>query len=264
MPGNVLSLLLAVATLASLMSAAAQTPLVPTPAQTPLVPTTAQTPLVPAALAPLVRGGVLQPPWRVVTLPQQTLPVTRYSAETVDGREALRIESRGSYGNLVHELQPGESPETLRWAWRLTQPNPAMDLRTKAGDDVPVRVCASFDLPLERVPFVERQLLRLARGKTNEPLPAATLCWVWGHAEAPGALLPNAYTRRVRYIVLRNAQHESGRWFEESRDIAADFQRAFGDESATLPPLTALIVAGDADNTGGVSIAHVSGLRWGP
>ena len=255
MPGNVLSLLLAVATLASLMSAAAQTP---------LVPTMAQTPLVPAALAPLVRGGVLQPPWRVVTLPQQTLPVTRYSAETVDGREALRIESRGSYGNLVHELQPGESPKTLRWAWRLTQPNPAMDLRTKAGDDVPVRVCASFDLPLERVPFVERQLLRLARGKTNEPLPAATLCWVWGHAESPGALLPNAYTRRVRYIVLRNAQLESGRWFEESRDIAADFQRAFGDESATLPPLTALIVAGDADNTGGVSIAHVSGLRWGP
>ena len=215
-------------------------------------------------LAPLVQGGALQLPWRVVTLPQQTLPVTRYSAEVVDGREALRIESRGSYGNLVHELPPGEVPRMLQWSWRLAQANPAIDLRTKAGDDVPVRVCASFELPLERVPFVERQLLRLARAQTGEPLPAATLCWVWGHAEPAGALLPNAYTRRVRYIVLRNAQHAAGRWFEESRDIAADFQRAFGDESATLPPLTALIVAGDADNTGGVSIAHVAGLRGAP
>ena len=32
----------------------------------------------------------------------------------------------------------------------------------------------------------------------------------------------------------------------------------------SLPPLVAVIVAGDADNTGGHSIAHVSGLRFAP
>ena len=49
-----------------------------------------------------------------------------------------------------------------------------------------------------------------------------------------------------------------------SRDVAADFRRAFGGESATVPPLTAVIVAGDADNTGGRSVAFVAGLSFEP
>ena len=229
-----------------------------------LLAVTALAALAAAAIAPVVQGGRIPPPWRVVTLPQQAAPVTRYSAETVDGREALRVQTQGSYGNLVHELPSAEAPKRLRWAWRLQEPNTAVDLRVKAGDDAAVKVCMSFDLALDRVPFIERQMLKLARSRSGQPLPAATLCWVWGAAEAKGALLPNAYSRRVRYIVLRNRDDALATWFEENRDVAADFRRAFGDESAELPPLSALIVAGDGDNTGGASLAHVSGLRVEP
>ncbi len=218
----------------------------------------------PAVLAPLVQGARIAEPWRVVTLPQQSKPVTRYSAEMVDGREALRIQTQGSYGNLVHELAAAEAPQRLRWSWRMQQPNTAVDLRVKAGDDAAVKVCMSFDLPLDRVPFMERQVLRIARSRTGQDLPAATLCWVWAATEAKGALLPNAYSRRVRTIVLRNGSDALATWFEENRDVAADFRRAFGDESAEPPPLSAIIVAGDGDNTGGASLAFVSGLRVEP
>ena len=226
--------------------------------------------LAAAVLAPLVQGGALHPAWRVVTLPQQTKPVTQYSAQTIDGRDAVRVQAQASYGNLVHAFasnagaEATQPPRQLRWAWRLQQPTAEVDLATQAGDDAAVKVCMSFELPLGRVPFVERQLLRLARSRSNEPLPAATLCWVWAHHETKGALLPNAYTRRVRYIVLRNAQDALATWHEERRDVAADFHRAFGDESIGLPPLSAVIVAGDADNTGAASLAHVSDLRAGP
>lgn len=107
-------------------------------------------------------------------------------------------------------------------------------------------------------------LLRLARSRTGENLPAATLCWVWAGAEERGALLDNAYSRRVRFIVLRNGHDAPGQWQPESRDVAADFLRAFGDESPTVPPLTAAIVAGDADNTGARSLAHVADLVFAP
>lgn len=146
----------------------------------------------------------------------------------------------------------------------MQQPNALADLRAKSGDDAAVKVCMSFDLPADRVPFVERQLLRLARARTGQDLPAATLCWVWAGAEAKGALVPNPYTRRLRSIVLRNASDALGSWMEESRDVAADFVRAFGDESAELPPVTAVIVAGDGDNTGASTLAHVSALRVEP
>ena len=220
--------------------------------------------LAAAVLAPLVQGGAVQPPWRLVTLPKQTLPVTLYKAESIDGRDALRIQAQGSYGNLVHDLPSITAPGRLRWAWRLQQPNPAMNLRIKAGDDTPVKLCMSFDLPLDRVPFADRQRLSLARAFAGEALPAATLCWVWGHAEPAGAVLPNPYTHRVRYLVLRTAQDAPGTWFEENRDVAADFRLVFGDESTAPPPVTALIVSGDADNTGGASVAHVAALRAEP
>lgn len=214
-------------------------------------------------LPPLVNAeGGLGAGWRVVGLPQQKPPATRYASVQVDGRAALRIEAEASYGNLVHEWPKGvAAPRTLRWSWRVDRPNAQADLRSKAGDDAAARVCLSFDLPIERVPFVERQLLRLARTRTGQPLPAATLCWQWDAMLPAGTLLDNVYSRRVRILVLRGAGAAPGTWFAEERDVAADFLRAFGDEASGLPPLTAVIVAGDADNTGASSLAHVADLR---
>lgn len=220
------------------------------------------------APGPLVR----QPPggqpavgsgWRLLTLPKQRPPVTAYRGALLDGRAALRIDASASYGNMAHALT-GLAPASVRWTWRVEQPNNFTQLKTKSGDDSPVKVCLSFDLPLESVPFFERELLRLARTRSPEPLPAATLCWVWGHAEAKGSVIPNPYTRRVRYIVLRGQGDATGRWFEEKRDVAADFRAAFGDESQAVPPVTAVLVSGDADNTGARSLAYVAGLEFTP
>jgi hypothetical protein len=218
-----------------------------------------------AVLAPLVEGSQIGPGWRVVTLPRQTKPVTRFVPEQVAERPALRVEADHSYGTLVFDLPaPQAAPRLLQWSWRVEQPNPAADLRTRGGDDTPVKVCLSFDLPIENLGFGERQLLRFMRSSSDEPVPAATLCWVWGAAEPRGALIENAFTRRVRYIVLRNGSDASATWFDESRDIAADFKRAFGEESAAVPPVLGAVVGGDADNTAARSVAHVRGLHFEP
>ncbi len=215
-------------------------------------------------LPALVQGGQIGAGWRVAALPQQKKPVTRFSAETVGDRPALRVEANASYGNLVFEPASGAIPNRLSWAWRVHQPVQGSDVSTKLGDDLAAKVCLSFDLPLAKVPFVERQLLRLARSRSGENLPAATLCWVWGGSASSGQLLDSPYTRRLRYIVLHAQDEALGTWFEESRDVLADFRRAFGDEVPSPPPLLAVIVGGDADNTGGHSVAHVTSLRWQP
>ena len=217
-----------------------------------------------AALSPLVQNQALGPGWRVVGLPKQSLPFTRYSAEVIDGRAAVRVQVQASYGNLVHDLAAVPAPRTVRWSWRVQQANGKTDLRNKAGDDTAVKVCMSFDLSMDRVPFLERQALRLARASTDQALPAATLCWVWGGAEAKGELLPDPYSRRVRYIVLRQSQDALATWFDETRDVAADFRRAFGDESLDVPLVTAVIVSGDGDNTGASTAAFVADLRFEP
>jgi hypothetical protein len=76
-----------------------------------------------------------------------------------------------------------------------------------------------------------------------------------GRAEPRGTVVDNAYSRRVRYIVLRSAADAADTWVDERRDVAADFPAGLWRRSATVPPLTGVIVAGDADNTGGRSVA---------
>ena len=215
-------------------------------------------------LPPLTEGDQVVAAWRPLGLPNQTKPTTRFSAERVAGRAALRLDADRSYGNLVFDLAPGPLPQRLRWSWRLQVPNPAADLRQRGGDDAAAKVCVAFDLPLDSLPFTDRQVLRLARANSSVTLPAATVCYVWAGNETRGALIANAFTRRVRYIVLRNAQDGPGNWQDESRDLGADFLRAFGDESPQVPPLLAVLVGADADNTGLHSVAHIAYLRFEP
>ena len=214
------------------------------------------------SLPALVEGPHFGPGWKVATLPHQTKAVTRFSVERVDGKSAVQLQAESSYGNLVRVLPGIVPPARLRWSWRLQNPNPGTDLRQKSGDDLPARVCLSFDLAPDRLPFVERQKLLLARGYAGEALPAATLCWVWGAREAVGALFDSPFTRRLRYLVLRNAGDPLATWLDEGRDIAADFKRAFGDEASELPPLVLVGIGADADNTGAHTVAQIADLRF--
>lgn len=211
-------------------------------------------------LAPLGEA----PGWTAALLPQQRLPRTQFTRVELDGAPALRVEAPASYGNLLHRVPAGVSARSLVWRWRVERFAEGADLSRKTGDDTAVKVCVMFDLPLERVPFIERQTLRIARAATAEPLPAATLCYVWDPKLPPQTLLANAYTRRLRWIVLQGQGAASGSWQNERRDLRADFLRAFGDEATELPPLQAVLVGADTDNAGGHSVAHVAGLELLP
>lgn len=273
-----------------------------------------------ASDGPLAAGpSLLAPPgaaaWVSAPLPAQKLPPTRFEVREVDGRPAWRVESPASYGNLVHAVQGAATQaRTVSWRWRLDRAIERADLLTKAGDDAALKVCLLFDMPAERVPFVERQLLRVARAASGQALPAATLCYVWAPlpAAAPGTsagpaggawtgpgagpgtgahagpgtgvgmvaaagavgaagaagpsprVLPNAHTRRMRWMVLRGAESPLGAWQREQRDLRADFLRAFGDETSTVSPLVAVLVGADADNTGGHGLGWLQDLTLRP
>jgi hypothetical protein len=144
------------------------------------------------------------------------------------------------------------------WQWRADELIDAVDLRTRPGDDVAVKVCVMFDMPLEKVPFVERQLIRVARGKTTEPVPGATVCYVWDVHLPVGTTLDNAFTRRIRYKVLQSGTANLHKWMNERRNIAADFTELFGAESSEVPPVIGVLVGADSDNTKAHSLAHVA------
>ncbi len=208
--------------------------------------------------SPIGSGNEPPTPWRVAGLPQPSKPLTRFGVVELDKQRVLRVEADHAYGNLIHPLKDMRAG-TLSWRWRVDQLAAGTDLKRKSGDDAALKVCAFFDLPESQLPFVERQLLRIASSRAGEKLPTATLCYVWDEHLPQGTLLHNAYTHRVRYIVT---QGKARQWSDEKHDLAADFQRAFGDDSPTVPALTAIVIGADTDNTGSHSIGYVSDLRF--
>lgn len=222
---------------------------------------------LPALLQP---DGSLNPAWRFVGFPkkQADLPPTRFEAGRVDGTPAVQVITASSYGTLVHDWT-GAAPARLQWRWRLDTPlsdgKAPPDILTKAGDDAALKVCVMFDHPLDRVPFLERTVLRIARSVSGENLPAATVCYVWDSTHPALTQGPNPYSRRVRFISLQGQGAPLARWVNESRDVAQDFATLFADEQpdgAPVPRVTRVLLGADSDNTASNSSGWVADLRW--
>ncbi len=224
----------------------------------------AQAPSVPPAFSTMP-AGTPAAPWRTAGLPKQKLPFTQFMVTPRDGRQVLRVAADASYGNLVFDtrIQPGPNA-LLRWNWMLERGLPDSDLSAKAGDDAALKVCALFDMPLDGLGLGERMQMGLARRISGEPLPAATLCYVWDRLLPVGSTVSNVFSARVRYLVVSSGAAQPGRWLSVERNLAHDFLRAFGHESTTVPPLLALAVGADADNTGGQSLGYVGDVTLAP
>lgn len=205
----------------------------------------------------------LPAPWRLVGLPKGKAPLAQIELATLGNERVLKLATDKSYGTALHELKPVVlgAGSSLNWRWRLEQGIEAADLKTKEGDDAPLKVCAMFDMPLDKLGFLERNLLRLARSVSGEKLPAATLCYLWDHKLPVGTQLPNPYSPRVRFIVLDSGDKKLGQWVAHQRDLSADLQRAFGHEFVTPPPLIAIVVGADADNTQGASLGYLGDIQ---
>lgn len=235
-------------------------------AQTAATPASAQAPQIKLPPFSAMPPGEVAPPWRVVGLPRNKAPLTRFEVVPLGNATVLRATTNASYGALTFDVPKVTlGPEaTLSWRWQLLRPMPQADLRTKQGDDAPLKLCLLFDLPLERLSWSDRTLMRLARSASGEALPSATLCYTWDHRLPADTLLPNAYTNRVRTLVLQSGDGTLGQWFTHTRSVRQDFLRAFGAEASELPPLQAVVVGADSDNTGGQSEALLGDVTLQP
>jgi len=230
----------------------------PLPLSGPLLPLTSQ-------------HSATEPGWRFVGLPNKPeIGATRFELGQVDGVAGVQMRTDKSYGTWVHDWRG--TARTLQWRWRLDQTLSAglrpADLKRKDGDDAALKVCVMFDHALDRVPFGERTLLRLARSVTGENLPAATVCYLWDPLQADGTAAANPYSRRVRYVVVQGTGAPLQQWLSESRDVAQDFLTLFGDElpagsaKTAVPSVSAVVIGADSDNTQARSSGWVAQLQW--
>jgi hypothetical protein len=198
-----------------------------------------------SALAP---GTNLPPGWRVVELPYgkaSELSLVRDGATTV-----LRVRADNSFGSAAYHFSadPARTP-MLSWRWKVDRVVEGARMEQRDGEDFAARVYVSFDYPIEKLSFVSRVKLRLARAVYGD-VPAAAICYVWDNRHPPGASAWSAHFDHVRIVVVESGARRAGEWIEERRDVDADFRAAFGDRWLRPTPRIVAVVAGnDTDQT---------------
>lgn len=201
-------------------------------------------------------GNALPPGWQRYTMSRHKPPAA-VTVETQDGRSVVHIDANRGAGAIVDRFR-AEPSATLSWHWKIDHTVAKGDLTRRAGDDFAARVYVFFDVPTRQLSFGQRMTLSLARRLTGENLPAAAICYVWDNHHAPGTIAPNPFYAPVRTVVIESGNGKAGQWVGESRDLAADFRKAFGREP---PPITGIAIAADTDNTHGQANAWFGDVR---
>lgn len=120
------------------------------------------------------------------------------------------------------------------------------DMALREADDSPVRVVLAFDGDRSLFSMKNAMLSELSLAITGEPLPYATLMYVWCNTRPTGSVIINPRTDRIRKLVVESGTHRLSRWLDYERMIRSDFEQAFGE-----PPgdLVGIGIMTDADNT---------------
>jgi hypothetical protein len=219
-----------------------------------------------ATIAPFSSAAPGEPPagWKFATLPNKA--PTKYSIVELAGAKVLKVEADESYGNLVHgmHVQPTDNA-ALAWRWRVDKLIEGADLKVRSGEDSAAKLCVFFAFDSAKLSFSERTKLSLARTTTGEDVPTQTLCYVWDNKLPVDTVLPSPFTKRLRFLVLQSGSAKLGQWVPQRRDLVADYQRLFGDESeGKTPEVTGVAVQADSDNTHGHGLAYFGDITLTP
>lgn len=176
------------------------------------------------------------------------------------GATVLEGTAEGSASGLVEfvDIDPSERP-ILAWRWKVTVPIANADTTRRTGEDAPVRLMLSFSGDIQTLPFADRLWINQVKLISGIDMPYATLEYVWGGGAPPETVVVNSYSARIRTIIVRNVPEPLNQWVTETRDVVADFRRAFGEEPGRI---TAIAVYTDGDATGARSQGYYGDLTF--
>jgi hypothetical protein len=190
-------------------------------------------------------NGGASSPWMHQTFPGKR--ATQYRYERKNGRDAVLVRAVSSASMLRQtvRIEP-ERLGQLRFSWMVPALISAADLAQRDTDDSPVRVVLAFEGDRARFSARDAALSELSEVLTGEPLPYATLMYVWSNRRAPGSVIINPRTSRIRKLVMESGPEHLLQWLDYERDVRADFVKAFGEAPGAL---LAIGIMTDTDNT---------------
>ena len=205
-------------------------------------------------LEPLQRGVAPAGTNRWQHYPLPGKQASEYAYTRLDGRDAMAVHATSSASMLrqaVH-IAP-DHLGSVRFSWKVPELMARADMALRDAEDSPVRIVLAFDGDRATFSAKNAMLSELSHALTGEPMPYATLMYVWCNTRAPGSVIVNPRTDRIRKLVVESGAKHLNQWLDYERDIRADFVKAFGEPPGAL---VGIGIMTDSDNT------HSSTRAW--
>lgn len=173
---------------------------------------------------------------------------TAYYLNKDQDRTVVTAVSHASASGYYREvdIDPSAYP-IVRWSWKIDDIIRSADISSKQGDDYPARIYVSFDYDLDKLSGMEWFKYKLYSILYDDPLPLAVINYVWDNNAAIGTMGSNAYTERVKMIVVESGTQHLKQWRQQERNIYEDYKKVFGGEPKNI---TGIAIMTDTDNTG--------------
>ena len=204
-------------------------------------------------------GLSLPPGWEPLTF-SNIEKHTKYELVKQNTEVIVKAVSMGGASGLFHKISidPKTHP-LLRWRWKVENIISKGDVTSKAGDDYPARIYVTFEYDAEKLSFGESfqyELYYLFHGVYP---PLATINYIWDNKSPLNTIVPNAYTDRVKMIVVESGEEHIMQWIEMKRNIYQDYKKAFGEEPGLI---TSVAIMTDTDNTGEKATAYYGDIQF--
>ena len=173
---------------------------------------------------------------------------TAYELVKKEGTTVIKAESRNAASGLIRQirLDPQKFP-FIEWRWQAADIYEQGDVSTKAGDDYPARIYVAFEYDPKTVGFFEKAKFKAYKLVYGEYPPSRAISYIWANRASVGTMADNAYTDRVKMIVVESGGKNLNKWVSERRNLYKDYIRAFDEKP---PMISGIAIMTDSDNTG--------------
>jgi hypothetical protein len=197
--------------------------------------------------------------WQHLVLPSKKQ--TDYSLGQLEGREAINARAVSSASMLRRDLNIASADlDVVKFSWHVPELIREADLAERDFDDSPVRIVLIFEGDKRKFSAKNAMLSEMAELLSGEPLPYATLMYVWCNKREPGSVVVNPRTDRIRSIVVESGARNLQQWLDYERNIRADYETAFGEAPGDLLRVGIMT---DSDNTQSQTVASYGSLQFG-
>jgi hypothetical protein len=203
-------------------------------------------------LAPVVANPWANAGWQHHEFPGKA--VTEYRYVLQEGRPSMAASAVSSASMMRRHVHvAAEDLGAVKFSWKVPELITDADLSVADKADSPVRIVLAFEGDRSSFSAKNAMLSELSHVLTGEPMPYATLIYVWSNTCAPGTVIVNPRTDRIRKLVVESGNENLNLWLDYERDIRADFEQAFGEPPGALMGIGIMT---DSDNT------HTNTRAW--